>query len=65
MVCLGDVAGHAVDGGAVQGRAEAVGVAGVGHHDPAGVVEGAGEGEAEAGGAAGDQGCGWSASLLS
>ena len=56
MVGVGDVAGDAVDGGAVESGGESRGVAGVGDHDPAGVVERAGQGEAEAGGAAGDQG---------
>ena len=56
---VGDVTGHAVDAGALDGTSEPRGVAGVGDHDPAGVVEGAGEGEAEAGGAAGDEGGRW------
>ena len=59
VVGLGDVAGYGVDGGALERGAEAVCVAGVGHDDPAGVVERAGQRETETRGAAGDEGCGW------
>ena len=60
VVGICDVAGDAVHGRTVQGGAEPGGVAGVGHHDPAGVVQGANEREAESGGATGDEGYGWS-----
>jgi len=60
VVGICDVAGDAVHRRTVQGSAESGGVAGVGHHDPTGVVQGANEREAESGGATGDEGYGWS-----
>jgi hypothetical protein len=58
---LTDVAGDRGDAGEVGGRGgECVGVTGVGDDPPGGLCEGAGEGQAETGGAAGHDrdGCG-------
>ncbi len=61
---VGDVAGTPCAVVPFERVGEPCGVAGVGHDDPAGVVEGAHEGEPEAGGAAGDEGGRGSAFVL-
>ena len=58
VVGVGDVAGDAVDRGAFEAVAQPVCIAGIGHHDPAGVVEEPAEGEAESGRSSGDDGYG-------